>query len=154
MGRQSLYHAFDHGIGPDGRTLPRDREDRLGLSSMRPFGELESAVMDRLWAAGRPLAVRDVLDQLSSERPLAYTTVMTVMDNLHRKGWLRREREGRAYLYQPVAAREAYSARLMSQAFAETDDPAATLVRFVEAMSSEEAAALRQALGQHGWKRR
>lgn len=106
--------------------------------------------MDRLWAAQRPLSVRDVLMDLRAERALAYTTVMTVMDNLHRKGWLAREMAGRAYLYRPAASREAYAAGLMSQAFGQAGDPAATLVHFIEAMSPEEAAALRQALGHHG----
>lgn len=121
---------------------------------MRSFGELESVIMDRVWSAAAPLSVREVLEQLREERPLAYTTVMTVMDNLHRKGWLRRSQQGRAYLYEPVAAREAYSARLMSEAFAETDDPAATLVRFVGSMSAEETAALRQALDEEKRSRR
>ena len=102
--------------------------------------------MDRLWAAERPLSVRDVLEELRAERVLAYTTVMTVMDNLHRKGWLTREMAGRAYLYRPAASRESYTAGLMSQAFNQANDPAATLVHFIEAMSPEEAAALRQAL--------
>jgi len=106
--------------------------------------------MDRLWAAQRPLSVRDVLVDLRAERTLAYTTVMTVMDNLHRKGWLAREMMGRAYLYRPAASREAYAAGLMSQAFGQAGDPAATLVHFIEAMSTEEAAALRRALGHHG----
>ncbi|MHB1929521.1 MAG: BlaI/MecI/CopY family transcriptional regulator [Acidimicrobiales bacterium] len=117
------------------------------MSALRPFGELESAVMDRLWSAERPLPVRDVLEQLQGERPLAYTTVMTVMDNLHRKGWLTREMAGRAYLYRPAASREAYAAGLMSQAFNQADDPTATLIHFIEAMSPDEAAALRRALG-------
>ncbi|MHB8296895.1 MAG: BlaI/MecI/CopY family transcriptional regulator [Acidimicrobiales bacterium] len=115
---------------------------------MRPFGELEAAVMDRLWAAERPLPVREVLAELRGDRLLAYTTVMTVMDNLHRKGWLSRERAGRAYLYRPVASREEYAAGLMSQAFNQGHDPAVTLAHFVEAMSPEEAAALRRALEQ------
>jgi len=118
------------------------------LSVLRPFGELESAVMDRMWAANRPVSVREVLDDLRGDRTLAYTTVMTVMDNLYRKGWLTRERGGRAYLYRPSASREAYAARLMSQAFTEGGDPAATLVHFIEAMSPDEAAALRQALSE------
>ena len=71
---------------------------------------------------------------------------MTVMSNLHRKGWLRRVSRGRAYVYEPVASREQYSAQLMSEAFARSDDPAATLTRFVEAISKNEAAALRQLL--------
>lgn len=119
------------------------------MSALRPFGELESAVMDRVWAAGRPLSVREVLDELRGERTLAYTTVMTVMDNLHRKGWLTRQQEGRAYLYRPAASRESYAAGLMSQAFAHASDPAATLLRFVEALSPAEAATLRHALGEH-----
>lgn len=118
------------------------------MSVLRPFGELESAVMDRMWAANRPVSVREVLDDLRGDRTLAYTTVMTVMDNLYRKGWLTREREGRAYLYRPSASREAYAARLMSQAFTEGGDPAATLVHFIEAMSPDEAAALRHALSE------
>ncbi|MHB1927856.1 MAG: BlaI/MecI/CopY family transcriptional regulator [Acidimicrobiales bacterium] len=116
------------------------------MSALRPFGELESAVMDRLWAADRPLSVRDVLEDLQKERALAYTTVMTVMDNLHRKGWLTRQRERRAYLYRPTGSREVYAAGLMSQAFTQAGDPAATLVHFIEAMSPDEAAALRRAL--------
>lgn len=105
--------------------------------------------MDRVWAASRPLSVREVLDELSGERTVAYTTVMTVMDNLHRKGWLTRHQEGRAYLYRPAASRESYAAGLMSQAFAHAGDPGATLVHFVEALSPDEAATLRRALGEH-----
>jgi hypothetical protein len=56
---------------------------------MRRFGELEAVIMDRLWQWGRPVLVREVVEDLRGERPLAYTTVMTVMENLHRKGWLR-----------------------------------------------------------------
>ena len=118
------------------------------MSVLRPFGELESAVMDRMWAANRPVSVREVLADLCGDRTLAYTTVMTVMDNLYRKGWLTREREGRAYRYRPSASREVHAARLMSQAFTEGGDPAATLVHFIEAMSPDETAALRQALSE------
>jgi predicted transcriptional regulator len=57
---------------------------------MRRFGELEAVIMDRLWEQGRPMLVREMVEDLRGDRPLAYTTVMTVMENLHRKGWLRR----------------------------------------------------------------
>ena len=120
------------------------------MAVLRPFGELESAVMDRLWAAERPTSVREVLDELLSERTLAYTTVMTVLDNLHRKGWVTRHQEGRAYLYQAAAARESYAAALMSQAFNEGTDPSATFARFIEELSPDEAATLRRALDEHG----
>ena len=72
---------------------------------MRQLGELEAAIMDRLWEWGRPALVREVVDDLRPDRPLAYTTVMTVMENLHRKGWLRREKDGRAWRYEPTRSR-------------------------------------------------
>lgn len=111
---------------------------------MRRFGELEAAVMDRLWSRGEPATVREVLTDLSRE--LAYTTVQTVMDNLCRKGWLRREPDGRAYRYVPVAPREEYTARLLRDALEAGGDRAAALGRFVGQMSPEDAAALRAAL--------
>jgi predicted transcriptional regulator len=69
---------------------------------MQGLGELEAAVMDVLWRAERPTKVRDVLERLDTGKPLAYTTVLTVLDNLHRKGWVQRELHGRAYHYRPL----------------------------------------------------
>ena len=102
--------------------------------------------MDLLWSAGEPRTVRAVFEEFHQQRPIAYTTVMTVMDNLHRKGWLRRELAGRAYLYEPVRSREEHSAELMSEALADSVDLATTLIHFVERMSPEEARLLRDAL--------
>jgi predicted transcriptional regulator len=113
---------------------------------MRGFGELEAVIMDRLWTWQRPSTVREVLADLSKERDLAYTTVMTVMDNLHRKGWLTRRRDGKAYRYQPVSSRQEYSAELMQQALDGSGDHATTLLRFVDQMSTEDAEAVRKAL--------
>ncbi|GAA3948685.1 BlaI/MecI/CopY family transcriptional regulator [Actinomadura viridis] len=110
------------------------------------FGELEAAVMDRMWSYGRPASVREVLEDMRPSRALAYTTVMTVMDNLHKKGWLRRRREGRAYLYEPVSSREGYTAQLMRDALATSDNQAAALVHFLAALSPEESEALHTAL--------
>jgi len=69
---------------------------------MRGLGDLEAVVMDRLWAWARPSTVREVLADLQRDRSVAYTTVMTVMDNLHRKGILDRRADVRAYRYVPV----------------------------------------------------
>ena len=115
---------------------------------MRGFGDLEAVIMDTMWTWGRPSTVRDVFEHLHQQRVIAYTTVMTVMDNLHRKGWLERERDGRAYRYRPVWSREEYSARLMREALSSSEDRAATLVHFLEQMDPAEAAALQQALRQ------
>jgi len=113
---------------------------------VREFGDLEAAIMDRLWSSEQPLTVREMLDELATDRRLAYTTVMTVMDNLYRKGWLTRELAGRAYLYRPVSSRQEYSAELMRQALAGSGDEVATLLRFVDHMTDEEATAVRDAI--------
>jgi predicted transcriptional regulator len=102
--------------------------------------------MTRVWEWNRPVTVREVLEDLRQERSLAYTTVMTVMDNLHHKGWLRREAEGRAYRYEAVSTRAAYSAALMNEAWSASDNPAAALVAFFGMMSPEQREALRDAM--------
>ena len=84
------------------------------------------------------------------DRPLAYTTVMTVMENLHRKGWLRRERDGRAWRYEPTGSRSGYTAALMKDALGTTTsaDRRTALAHFVLQMSPNDAAMLQQALDQ------
>lgn len=116
---------------------------------MRRFGELEAAVMDCLWSRDQPATVREVHTELSRSRQLAYTTVLTVLDNLYKKGWLRRQQDGRAHRYVPVAPREDYTAGLLRDALDTGGDPAAALQRFVGQMSPEEAVALRAALEAH-----
>ena len=118
------------------------------VGSMAQLGHLEAAVMDRLWSRDEPLSVREVLEDLRAERPLAYTTVMTVLDNLHRKGIVIRQKSGRAYVYRPSRSRETHTADLMEQALSSSRDRGGALLRFVEKMSSEEAEDLRRALDQ------
>jgi predicted transcriptional regulator len=113
---------------------------------MRQFGELEAVIMDRLWEWGRPALVREVVDDLSRDRSIAYTTVMTVMENLHRKGWLRRQRDGRAWRYEPTGSRSGYTAALMSDALDTSADRRTALAHFVLQMSPHDAALLREAL--------
>jgi predicted transcriptional regulator len=113
---------------------------------LRQLGELEAQVMERIWRRGRPVLVRDIVEDLKADRTLAYTTVMTVMDKLHRKGWLRREPQGRAYVYEAVASRESFTARLMREAWATSENQAVAFVHFLEQLSPEEARALRRAL--------
>ncbi len=67
--------------------------------------------MDVLWR-GADLAVRDVQAQLA--RPVAYTTVMTTLDRLFKKGFVRRRREGRAFLYTATYARHELHATVSS----------------------------------------
>jgi len=86
---------------------------RSAVLRVRGPGELEAEVMDRMWSAARPMTVREVLTEVNTTKNLAYTTVMTVMNNLHKKEWLRREMVARAWVYSPVATLEQCSARLM-----------------------------------------
>src|SRR4051794_41103957 len=102
--------------------------------------------MDQLWAADRALTVRDVHEQLSATRDLAYTTVMTVLDRLAKKGLTQRERDGKAWRYRAAGPREELVADLMRDALDRAGDRRAALVRFVGQVSDEEAALLREAL--------
>lgn len=113
---------------------------------MRGFGPLEEAVMQRMWERAAPATVRDIMDDLRRERAIAYTTVMTAMDALFKKGWLRREPAGRAYRYTAVATREQVAAQLMREDLHDCNDHLAALTHFVGRMTLEEAATLREAL--------
>ena len=116
---------------------------------MRGFGDLEAAIMDRLWARDAPTTVRELHTDLREHREIAYTTVFTVVDNLFKKHWLRREPAGRAHRYTPVMSREQYSASLMRQALDASGNPAGALLGLVEQMTPAQAAALRAALAAH-----
>ena len=102
--------------------------------------------MERLWSWGHPALVREVLEDLQRERVIAYTTVMTVMENLARKGFLVRERDGRAYRYTPAQTREEHNAAIMEEALASAADRPATLMHFVQNIDAHDLAALREAL--------
>jgi predicted transcriptional regulator len=110
---------------------------------VRGFGELESVIMHMVWDHGDPVTVRDLFDELSQERSIAYTTVMSTMDNLHRKGWLERVKEGKAYRYTATASREEYSARLMQEALAVGGDTETVLTHFVAQIGDPESDVLR-----------
>jgi predicted transcriptional regulator len=117
---------------------------------MRQLGELEATIMERVWAGEGPVTVREVLDDLNADtsrgRRLAYTTVMTVMDNLHRKGMLSRETVGRAYRYTAVSSQEEHAADLIAAVLSDVDDRTAPLLRFVERLTPAEVKRLRAAL--------
>lgn len=71
------------------------------------LGPLEARVLDALWARRCPCSVRELQPVFPA---VAYTTLMTTLDRLHRKGILRREKQGRAFVYQPHATRETFHA--------------------------------------------
>ncbi|SSC21993.1 BlaI/MecI/CopY family transcriptional regulator, partial [Klenkia terrae] len=113
---------------------------------VRPFGDLEAAVMQVLWDGAQPATVRDVLRRLQTPKPLAYTTVMTVLDNLHRKGEVVREMDGRAWSYAPVRSRAQHSAALLQDVLQHAGDPQAVLMHFVADLGPDEVSQLQQAV--------
>ena len=87
--------------------IVRSLQDRISgsmekLLQSSALGPLEARVMRVLWAQGE-CSVRDVVKEM--DRPLAYTTVMTTLDRLYKKGILGRRKAERAYLYSPRFSR-------------------------------------------------
>ena len=79
--------------------------DNLNLSEKgikKAFGFLESKVMEVAWESKDKISVRKVFERLSQTREIAYTTVMTTMDRLYKKGLLFREKFSKGYVYWPA----------------------------------------------------
>ena len=87
------------------------RREPSGLASL--FGTLELRVLEALWARNAESSVRDLLDGFPQA---AYTTVMTTMERLYRKGVLDRRKDGRAFLYRAVHTREELESRVLARA--------------------------------------
>ena len=118
---------------------------------MNRLGDLERSVMDLLWDAAEPQTVRQVHDALCAHRELAYTTVMTVLQRLARKGLVAQLRDDRAHRYAPVDSRDDLVAALMVDALDQAADPGgrrAALMNFVERVGTDEADTLRRALAE------
>lgn len=90
------------------------------------FGPLELRVLEALWARGEEGSVRDLLIGFPG---VAYTTLMTTLDRLHKKGVLARRRAGRAFRYVPVTTREGLEGSLAAE----------TVDAIVASLSSREA---------------
>lgn len=100
--------------------------------------------MEAVWSAGAPLTAREVAERAGGG--LAYTTWLTVLSRLEKKGLVARARDARAHTYTAVASREDHIALLMQQALGHADDRTAALQHFARTVSPGEAAALRRAL--------
>ena len=105
------------------------------------LGDLEREVMTQLWDAGEPLTVRQVHERLSRQRDLAYTTVMTVLDRLAKKGVVTQQKADRAYRYVPAQTREEMTASVMLDALTASADQDAALAYFVGQLPPDALAA-------------
>lgn len=104
----------------------------------RVLGELELSVMELLWEVGA-LAVREVQCRVAGGK-LAYTTVMTTLDRLYKKGLLAREKSGLAFVYQPAIDRHEYQRRVVEAAVAPLLEhgAGAVLAAFVDVAAENE----------------
>jgi len=116
------------------------RPDRLAM------GELEASVIEVLWDRGGWLTPGEVHDILAARRPLAYTTVMTILVRLWQKGRLERQRDGRAFAYRPLDTREEYAARRMRDLLTQVTDRPAVLSHFLNGLPPADRAQLRRVL--------
>jgi BlaI family penicillinase repressor len=92
-------------------TDPKTPSSRHAVLDLAP---LELDCMNMLWPMGEG-TVREIRDALASRRPRAYTTIMTIMDRLARKGVVERRKIGRAYTYRPNLSAENARAQALSQ---------------------------------------
>jgi predicted transcriptional regulator len=111
-------------------------------------GELENQVMDVVWRADGPVTPGQVHDELSRTRKLAYTTAMTILVRLYKKGMLEREPAGRAFAYRPRVSREQRAAERMNDALTSAGDASLALAHFVESLPADRVDELRNALRQ------
>jgi len=110
-------------------------------------GELEAQVLDVLWDADEWMSARDVhLAITTVRRPLAYTTVMTILVRLWNKGMLERQSAGRAFEYRPVASRDEWAAQRMHDMLDTAGDRLLTLNHFVDSITAQEAKQLRRVI--------
>jgi predicted transcriptional regulator len=118
---------------------------------MGNLGVLERMLMDLLWSTDRPLTANELRDALldpasSGTKPLATTTVLTVLSRLENKGFVWRDRGSRPHGYSAVSSRAEHTAELMHEVLGTTSDRTATLARFIGNVSPQEAQTLRALL--------
>ena len=108
------------------------------------FGPLELRVLEALWARGNPACVRDLQPEFPG---VAYTTLMTTLDRLFRKGTLARSKSGRAFFYAPKASADALVSQVAESTFKSllpTSGPAMRpiLSMFVDTVGEQDEALL------------
>ncbi len=114
-----------------------------------PFGELEEKVMDILWNKGNA-TVKEINEELSKKgEKYAYTTIMTILDRLYKKGILDRKKEGKGYRYTPKLSREEFEEMVTEKVISEIvkANPSTAVAAFggvIEELSEEEIKKLKE----------
>ncbi len=107
------------------------------------LGELEARVLEVLWDSPEALSVREVGAALRRRPALAYTTVMTVLDRLHDKGFVTRTKLGRAFSYRPRVERDVlFAERAVAALSPKGPPPNAVLSAFLDSVESRDPSVL------------
>ncbi|WBM80166.1 BlaI/MecI/CopY family transcriptional regulator [Cryobacterium breve] len=120
---------------------------------MGSLGALERLLMDVLWDSGESLPANELRDRLltpatsaAKSKPLATTTVLTVLSRLETKGFVARDRGNRPHRYHAVTTRAEHTAGLMHEVLGSAPDRQDVLARFIGSVSPQEAETLRRLL--------
>lgn len=112
---------------------------RPGLRKL--LGDLEADIMKAIWSRGEEkVTVREIHETLEASRKIAYTTVMTVMSNLARKGLLQAEKSGKAHLYRATQSYEQFTEKAVGRIVAELmkDFSAPAIAHFARAVEQKQ----------------
>ncbi|RMA97753.1 BlaI/MecI/CopY family transcriptional regulator [Hydrogenothermus marinus] len=130
---------------------------KKGLKALRfkrnkpsPFGELEEKVMEVVWKKENA-TVSEVREALKNK--FAYTTIMTILDRLYKKGVLKREKEGKGYRYFPVMTKEEFEKSITKEVVKNLtkENPVAAIAAFegiIENLSQEDIEKLKKFIEQ------
>jgi predicted transcriptional regulator len=110
----------------------------------RPPGMLEDEVLAALWTGGRAMTPADVQRELDDG--LAYTTVMSTLARMHRKGLVSRTSVGKGYAYLPTVDEASHTAQAMTDLLSRRHDRAGVLARFVSSLGPEDEKLLHELL--------
>lgn len=87
----------------------------MGNNPGKFLGQLEKEVMEVVWVSNEPITVRIVFETISKKRKIAYTTVMTIMGRLAKKGFLKSTTSEKAYTYQATYSKDKFLTRISRQ---------------------------------------
>ncbi len=124
------------------RFLSGYRPGKPGLEKV--LGSLESEIMEVVWQKGCEVCVRDVLDSLTEQRDIAYTTVMTIMGRLATKKLLLKRKMGNAFYFTPTLTRDEFTGKLVGGMIDDllTDFSDAALSHFVRRVGENDRVVL------------
>ncbi|HEY9555187.1 MAG TPA: BlaI/MecI/CopY family transcriptional regulator [Acidimicrobiales bacterium] len=111
------------------------------------MGELEAQALAVLWEVDAWMTPREVLEKLPPQPPVVYSTVMTILRRLWKKGVLERRKQGKAFAYHPVQGREERTAERMVALLAAAHDPEVALSHFLDGLDATNRGQLRRLLG-------